>query len=170
MLSGGQCELVEQAEQGNVDMHEARQFVTGLACKAAGGKWKGGHDISGHVFLLVLGSIFLLEEVLHVVLRSVSMREERTILMGDGAIKSAEVEAFPTKNEGQDEDKLDLSIKVVLGVAGLSLFMLSMTAIYFHTWFEKFTGLLVAFLGVFAVYFLPRAIPAMRDVVGMPGV
>src|SRR6187402_275261 len=33
-LTGGQCELVEQAKSGSVDMDDTRQFVTGVACKA----------------------------------------------------------------------------------------------------------------------------------------
>lgn len=35
---------------------------------------------------------------------------------------------------------------------------------------SQFIGLLVAFVGVGGVYFLPRAWPAFYDVVGMPGV
>lgn len=34
----------------------------------------------------------------------------------------------------------------------------------------QFAGLLVAFIGVVVVYFLPRATPALRDLIGMPGV
>ena len=36
---------------------------SGPACKAAGGRWYGGYDISGHVFMLVLSSAFLLYEL-----------------------------------------------------------------------------------------------------------
>ena len=133
-LTGGQCELVDQAEMGNVEMDDARQFVTGLACKAVGGKWNGGHDISGHVFLLVLGSMFLFEEVLHVVLKSAKTKE-RTIYMADGAVKSAEVEA--ARDSTETAGQWTLGAKVVLGVGGLSVYMLLMTAAYFHTWFEK---------------------------------
>ena len=185
LLTGGQCELVEQAEAGKVDMHSTRRFVTGVACKAVGGKWKGGHDISGHVFLLVLGSMFLFEEVLHIVLRSAREKEDRTVFMNDGAVKSAQVEA-QVEGASVSEEQWTLGAKVVLGVAGLSLYMLLMTAAYFHTWFEKvswtsstinhqltsyqFTGLLVAFSGISVVYFLPRVIPALRSIIGMPGV
>lgn len=135
LLTGGQCDLVELAEAGKVEMDDTRQFVTGVACKAVGGKWKGGHDISGHVFLLVLGSMFIFEEVLHVVLSSKRTKDERTILMSDGAVKSADVEAerVITESSGQ----WTLGAKLVLGVAALSLYMLLMTAAYFHTWFEK---------------------------------
>ncbi|TAQ83799.1 hypothetical protein B7494_g7872 [Chlorociboria aeruginascens] len=168
LITGGQCELVEDAREGKVDMDDTRQFLSHVACKAVGGKWKGGHDISGHVFLLVLGSMFLLEEVVHVILRSKMVPEERTIYTSDGAIKSAEVEAEDGTTEGYGQ--FDLGIKIALGVSGLSIFMLSMTAIYFHTWFEKLTGLLVAYSGIFVAYLLPRFIPSMRRVVGMPGV
>lgn len=139
VLTGGQCDLVEAAEKGHIEMDGTRQFITGVACKTVGGKWKGGHDISGHVFLLVLGSMFLLEEVLHVVLKSSRTKEERTIYMSDGAVKSAEIEA---QNVDESWDgSWTVGAKVVLVVAGLSLYMLLMTAAYFHTWFEK-VGLL----------------------------
>ncbi|KAF4631084.1 hypothetical protein G7Y89_g7051 [Cudoniella acicularis] len=138
LLTGGQCELVWEAEAGNVEMDDTRQFVTSVACKAVGRKWKGGHDISGHVFLLVLGSMFLFEEVLHVVLRSATAKEERTIYMQDGAIKSAGVEAQVEGNSTTETaGQLTLGSKVVLGVGALMCYMLLMTAAYFHTWFEK---------------------------------
>jgi len=165
-LTGGQCELVDLADAGHVEMDNTRQFVTGMACKAVGGKWKGGHDISGHVFLLVLGSMFLFEEVLHVVLKSTKTKEERTVFMADGAAKSAEIEAQSVGDEGI----WTLGAKIVLGVGILSVYMLLMTAAYFHTWFEKFTGLLVAFSGIFVVYFLPRILPGLRSVIGLPGI
>lgn len=138
-LTGGQCELVREAELGKIDMSDTRQFVTSIACKAVGGKWKGGHDISGHVFILVLGSMFLLEEVLFVLLRSSRSKEERTILMSDGAVKSAEVEARGDNivTASEIHGQFNLAVKVVLGVTGLSIWMLLMTAAYFHTWFEK---------------------------------
>lgn len=133
-LTGGQCELVDLAEEGKVDMDDTRKFVTGVACKAVGGKWKGGHDISGHVFLLVLGSMFLFEEVLHVVYRSARTTQERTVYMTDGAVKSAEVEA---QRDAIGHGQRTLGSKIVLAVGGLSVYMLLMTAAYFHTWFEK---------------------------------
>ena len=135
LLTGGQCDLVELAETGKVNMDGTRQFVTGVACKAVGGKWKGGHDISGHVFLLVLGSMFIFQEVLHVVLSSGKSKEERTIYMSDGAVKSAEVEA--ERRAPGTAGPWTLGAKVALGVATLSVYMLLMTAAYFHTWFEK---------------------------------
>ena len=170
-LTGGACELIR--DQGaRAEMGETKEFLTSVACKMAGGKWKGGHDISGHVFLLVLGTSFLWLEILPVVMRYAGLREDRLVIGRDGKTCSAEKETVVGKEDerGVNEKEAHGGVSAPLVVAGLSWWMLLMTAAYFHTWFEKFTGLLVAFFGVFAVYFLPRAIPAMRDFVGMPGV
>jgi hypothetical protein len=140
ILTGGQCELVQAAAEGKVDMDPGRQFVTGLACKSVGGKWKGGHDISGHVFLLVLGSMFLFQEVLHVTLKSVSRPESRVVSLSDGVVTSAEIEAKLSADldlAARKEGQWTLGAKSALGVALLSVYMLLMTAAYFHTWFEK---------------------------------
>lgn len=160
MLTGGRCELVQTADDGRVEI----PVMTHLACKAVGGRWQGGHDISGHVFLLVLGSMFLLQEVVHVLRRSANVKEERTITMRDGAVKSAEMEAEQSVNV-----PWTLSVKIALGVAGMSVFMLAMTAIYFHTWVEKLSGLVIAFVGIFLVYFLPRGVQPLRALLGLPG-
>ncbi|KAI4242838.1 MAG: hypothetical protein LQ352_007158, partial [Teloschistes flavicans] len=62
-FTGGQCELLRSGYERD-EMGEVREFVTAAACKLAGGKWKGGHDISGHVFILVLGSASVGFEIL----------------------------------------------------------------------------------------------------------
>ncbi|KAJ2978502.1 hypothetical protein NUW58_g7471 [Xylaria curta] len=88
--------------------------------------------------------------------------------MGDGALKGAGVESDRTV--AAHERHLGIGGKFVLGVVGLSLWMLLMTAVYFHTWFEKLTGLIVASMAVYTVYILPRWIPALRAIVGLPGI
>lgn len=167
--TGGKCELVEMAvEEGTAG---GRDMATAMACKAAGGRWSGGHDISGHVFLLVLGSFFLLQEVGWVVMRwRERVAEERTVVMGDGAIKSAHAEATHPEAGGTGGDALGHGGKFAVAVVGLSWWMILMTAIYFHTWFEKLTGLLVALTGLYTVYILPRWFPAIRSIVGLPGI
>ncbi|POR36317.1 FIT family protein scs3 [Tolypocladium paradoxum] len=147
------------------------EMLTAVACKAAGGRWKGGHDISGHVFLLVLGTAFLMHEVGWPVLRwSGGLREERCVVMPDGALKSASVEAETPPGQGDGRLALGAGGKTALAVMGLNLWMLLMTAIYFHTWFEKLTGLVTAMVGVYAVYVVPRFVPALRGIVGLPGI
>lgn len=166
-MQGDDVESVRARE----DMSDAKELVTHAACKIAGGRWHGGHDISGHVFILILGSAMLWLEILPAVLVASGLREDRRIRMGDGAVKSAAVETTDRRQGNMEVPKdLGLGVKVSLGVAGLSWWMLLMTAAYFHTWFEKFTGLLVAFTTLYVVYFLPRAVPALRQIVGMPGV
>ncbi|KAK8210248.1 hypothetical protein M8818_003736 [Zalaria obscura] len=175
-FTGGQCEIIygdsaaDNAKQA--DMSMGREVLTHAACKVAGGTWKGGHDISGHVFILILGSAMLWLEILPAVLRASGLREERRVQLADGKVASAAVET--QERDGNMHvpvpEELGVGVKAALSVAGLSLWMLLMTAAYFHTWFEKFTGLIVAFAALWVVYFLPRGVPALRAVLGMPGV
>nr|RBQ92950.1 hypothetical protein FVER53263_05509 [Fusarium verticillioides] len=167
--TGGRCELARREVEFGSDT--VGDKVTAVACKAAGGKWKGGHDISGHVFLLTLGTAFLMQEVGWAVLRwSGKRNEERCVVMTDGALKSANVESDTSLGEGSERPALGLGGKFAVGVMGLSAWMLLMTAIYFHTWFEKFTGLLTAVTAFYVVYIVPRFVPAVRQVIGLPGI
>ena len=142
--SGGRCEVVEEvvrAGEGGV-----KEVFTAAACKASGGSWRGGHDISGHVFLLVLGSAFLVQEVGWVVAARWARYggEERCVVMRDGAVKGAGVEAGRREKAGEGEGVVSTVLealghggKPAAVVVGLCGWMLLMTAIYFHTWFEK---------------------------------
>ena len=172
--TGGQCEIIygdnAYDQMKRAEMGEVREAFTHAACKSIGGQWKGGHDISGHVFLLILGSAMLWLELLPAVLRMEGLREARRIMTTGGLIRSATIEAQTDDIQVGEPKELGIGIQVALAVAGLSWWMLLMTAAYFHTWFEKLTGLMVAFGTIYVVYFLPRAVPALRQVVGMPGV
>lgn len=132
-LTGGQCELLK-SEDARAEMGEMRVLLTSAACKAAKGKWVGGYDISGHVFLLVLGSASLWLEILPV-LRI--FREERVIRHQNGEVKSVETAISAIASEKDEERESVNGISLPLAVGGLSWFMLLMTAAYFHTWFEK---------------------------------
>ena len=151
-------------------MSGAEKAFTHAACKSIGGQWAGGHDISGHVFLLILSSATLWLEFLPAVLRMDGLREARRIRTTDGLVRSASIETRERPGNMYVPEELGYGVRGALFVAGMSWWMLLMTAAYFHTWFEKFTGLAVAFTAVYSVYFLPRAVPAWRQVVGMPGV
>ena len=127
-ITGGACELAAKYEgQGG-----KREFVTSQACKQVGGEWKGGHDISGHVFILVLGSAFLALELLPVLARRSGMKEERKVVRKSGEVQGLEAEVI--EEEGP-EGKVGTIVPFI--VVGLSWWMLLMTAAYFHTWFEK---------------------------------
>lgn len=173
--TGGKCAVIlsdsPAGQMERAEMSDAAEALTHAACKAIGGQWSGGHDISGHVFLLILGSAMLWLESLPAVLRMQGLRESRPIRTESGLVRQALYEAVedPSTAAGTSTS-LGIGVKVALAVAALAWWMLLMTATYFHTWFEKLTGLLVAFLALYAVYFLPRAVPQLRKVLGLPGV
>ncbi|KAF2865249.1 inositol phospholipid synthesis and fat-storage-inducing TM-domain-containing protein [Massariosphaeria phaeospora] len=165
-FTGGQCELLRDPV-ARQDMSDTREYFTAAACRHSGGVWKGGHDISGHVFLLILGSSLLWFEFLPALTRAEGLRDGRRIILEDGKVASVAVEKEPVV---ETEEPTTQGVRLALGVAALMWWMLLMTAAYFHTWFEKFTGLLVAFSVLWLIYFLPRGAPALRVVLGMPGV
>lgn len=115
-------------------MNDAREVLTHAACKAIGGRWSGGHDISGHVFLLILGSAMLWLEILPAVLRMEGLREARRVVLDDGLVRSASFAKEEPERVKRGEGELGVGVQVALGVAGLSWWMLLMTAAYFHTW------------------------------------
>lgn len=164
-------------EEGvRAEMSKTTEYFTSQACKSVGGKWTGGHDISGHVFLLILGSALLWMEVLPTLLRASGLHEERRVRVGSGKVVKTRSIVDGTVKMGdyvpqsrEEKEVTKLSVKVVVGIVGLMWWMLLMTAAFFHTWFEKFTGFCVAFVGVGVIYFLPRGIPQLRAVLGMPG-
>ena len=126
----------EGAEAVVLQGDKVQKLVTAAACKLAGGVWKGGHDISGHVFILILGSAFLLLEAAPVLLQD-SVRSGSE----DTAIRQEEDEDEGKKRQlgysGEGREGLSAPTWFLIGVVGLSLWMLLMTATYFHTWVEK---------------------------------
>ncbi|CAK7562701.1 MAG: hypothetical protein SEPTF4163_000553 [Sporothrix epigloea] len=184
-LTGGSCQVLQAAvdDKFAADENPSQLLLaaTASACKHAGGQWRGGHDISGHVFLLVLGTTFLAQEIGWVLWRravstsTVRVADARSLVMHDGAVKSAEVEAelvaVPLSSVSTETATITsrVALRFAAVVVGLCLWMLLMTAIYFHTWFEKLTGLLVSLVGFYSVYLLPRWVPELRRVVGIPG-
>jgi len=70
--------------------------------------------------------------------------------------------------ESDGEAKFRLWTKYfVWTIIGLDIWMLLMTAIWFHTWLEKLSGLLISGLSIWVVYYLPALSPAWRNVVGL---
>jgi hypothetical protein len=169
--TGGQCQIIygnsHADKMEREEMSDVREVFTHAACKATGGTWRGGHDISGHVFLLILGSAILWLEFLPAVLRTRGLTDARPILTSDGSVQNAAVESDEKSDKGR---QLGVGVLLSSGVAIVSWWMLLMTATFFHTWFEKLTGSLVAFTAIYLIYLLPRAAPAWRQIVGIPGV
>ncbi|KAL1883599.1 hypothetical protein Plec18167_002606 [Paecilomyces lecythidis] len=164
VLTGGRCEDVRPRTPGD-PASELNAVFTAAACKAAGGAWRGGHDVSGHVFMLVLASAFLVFEVW-----GASKAESGTIVEGSKAKQDTEEPSEQETGVNSDDPIKVWGLRFACGVAGLSWWMLFMTAIWFHTWLEKISGLSIALGAVYITYFLPRILPPWRDVVGFPGV
>lgn len=183
ILTGGACDVLE-AKVEQKDMSTSVKALTHAACRKLGGQWRGGHDISGHVFILILGSALLWMEVLPVVLHARGLRHDRIVKRADGRVtdagslvllpddlKKGESVSTAVKEKLQEQKELAtvFGVKFAVGVVALSWWMLLMTAAFFHTWIEKSTGLLVAFTALWTIYFAPRGVPALRKVIGMPG-
>ncbi|KAL1971152.1 hypothetical protein VTN77DRAFT_103 [Rasamsonia byssochlamydoides] len=164
-LTGGKCEDLNPAGGAGASagaLQELKVVVTAAACKAAGGAWRGGHDVSGHVFMLVLATAFLGFEALGASSSST----------GSSAVADVkEKQESPTERA---EVVVDSPVRVwalrfVWAVTLLSWWMLFMTAIWFHTWMEKVSGLLIALATVYITYFLPQTLPPWRAIIGVPG-
>jgi len=194
VLSGGACDGAER-EAVLADSPSVKALVTHAACSVAGGKWRGGYDMSGHVFLLVVGSGMLWLEMLPVLLpawrefgagRVVRMADGRVVRVGSAAATlAASHTAVPSTDPVEAVQRVvsaemqsrqrSAQIKstatyLALGVALLSLWMLLMTSAFFHTWSEKASACVWAVFVLWTVYILPRGVPLVRDVLGMPGV
>jgi hypothetical protein len=91
-------------------------------CKAVNGKWES-FDVSGHCFILIHASLFILEEI------RVSALSLNMILKNGHAYRTARRDAF--------ESVLLVGLIAMLIIWYL---MLIMTCVYFHTWSEKAFG------------------------------
>ncbi|KAL4735856.1 inositol phospholipid synthesis and fat-storage-inducing TM-domain-containing protein [Aspergillus similis] len=166
VITGGKCEdaLSElnnvQNEKGVIGagVEDFGVYLTATACKAAGGAWRGGHDVSGHVFMLVLVTAVLGFEAFGVLAQESEAENDA----------SASANAKTVAETGNEVRTW--TMRFVGGVVGLGWWMLLMTAIWFHTWLEKANGLLISLGAIYTIYFLPRRIIPWRNVVGIPGV
>lgn len=83
--TGGVCELARKGAETDTFLGDTTEHIvamTNKACKEFNGHWKGGHDLSGHVFILTHSSLFIWYEILPILLQESS-------LLGDNAIKAA---------------------------------------------------------------------------------
>jgi hypothetical protein len=139
VVTGGKCEEVmdraEKMELGERPSDQLETLFSAAACKGAGGAWQGGHDISGHVFMLVLATAFLAHEAVG----AGAFSAFSPLTRADGE-SGRERKASDPVVSGEDADSglaRKWSLRLVWGVVGLGWWMLFMTAIWFHTWLEK---------------------------------
>ncbi|CUS12864.1 unnamed protein product [Tuber aestivum] len=161
LATRGKCQPADpDPMHAEEEVGTAQMIFTSAACKVAGGKWSGGHDLSGHVFLLTHASLFLWSELLPTLIHS-----------GTAGRESAGVswsEIFPIlirSAAARRENAGGLALLV------LWWWMLLMTGVYFHTWLEKATGWIagIAQWAVLYVWAL-RSHPTVRSIFGVPGI
>jgi hypothetical protein len=147
-------------------------LFTAATCKAAGGAWRGGHDISGHVLMLVLATgLLAFEAVGASACAPACVSQVGPTADAGRERKASDADSTPVINSNETGGFASTwSLRLVWGVVGLGWWMLFMTAIWFHTWLEKWSGLFIALSAVYAIYILPRRIAPLKDVVGLPGV
>lgn len=110
--TGGECVLNTSV---NSEIKQENSPETSMVCRKTGGLWLGGHDPSGHVFLIVLSSLCLLLEVIP-----------------------------STVEQLKSQRKLNWAYYIVYALLSLWAFMLFITSVYFHTLAEKVSGFLFA--------------------------
>ncbi|KAJ5774402.1 Fat storage-inducing transmembrane protein [Penicillium paradoxum] len=174
VATGGKCEQafeeVGRMAAGHGDPSDLETLFTATTCKAAGGAWQGGHDISGHVLMLVLATGLLTFEAVGA---SAPAFLSHFSPPGDAGRERKASDADSTPAVGLAEPNgfaKTWSLRLVWAVVGLDWWMLFMTAIWFHTWLEKWSGLCIALSALYAIYILPRWVTSLRDVIGLPGV
>lgn len=162
-ISGGRCEPLPERAQEAIS-YKVERLMTEYTCKRGGGIWTGGHDISGHVFMLTLSSAFLMLEIyisdLH---SSISPKAAASIAAETSQDEKREIGGWESLSLA--EVRL-WARRFVFVVVALDWWMIFMTAIFFHTLPEKVSGLLIATTAIYAIYFLPQFVQRWRDLIG----
>lgn len=110
-------------------------FVEGGKCDGRKGDyWRGGHDVSGHTFLLVHASLFLWETI----------APSLPTLFPSFFPHSPRATPRPTR---QPNPILQLATLPALALILLWWWMLLMTSLFFHTPAEKVSGMMFALAG-----------------------
>lgn len=138
-FSGAQC-VAPDGESGFMAILEPELCRPGAVRAAAGAPrpyWHGGHDVSGHTFLLVHASLFLVETIAPVLPAVLSKR-------GHGVAKTTRV----TTAE-------QAATAFVLLLVTLWAVMLLTTSVYFHTLPEKLSGLVFGLAGFMITSLVP---------------
>ncbi|KAI3405494.2 hypothetical protein KGF56_001512 [Candida oxycetoniae] len=131
--------------------------VTSRNCRQVNGSWIGGHDPSGHVFLMIHSSLYL-------------YFESARFFNWKSLVQTAcyFVDKIKAKNNKNNNKRIDVRVedtaRLIGDLAQLSIvflialwwFMLLMTNVYFHSILEKLVGLMFGYVGIFVIYFIPR--------------
>lgn len=145
LITGGKCLDV------GVEKYSTTQ-VSSAQCKSIGGKWVGGYDPSGHTFLLVHSSLYIWMEILPYIHKYYETLARKPV-------------GSATNKESEEPLLSSLFMKISLGFLAIYWWMLLMTGVYFHSFFEKFAGMIWGYIGTTAVFVLANVpyIPALQQ-------
>ena len=134
---------------GVLGMSPAVEVDMGI-CRSADGKsyWQGGHDVSGHTFLLVHASLLLLTTIaptLPYLFPSVRDYFYPPLAPSPSASSTATPVKISTPATLSPAHRY--ATYFVLAIIGMWWFMLLQTALNFHHWSEKATGFAFAVVG-----------------------
>ncbi|CAI5759587.1 unnamed protein product [Candida verbasci] len=142
ILTGGKCVIEKEPIHSSFiksieDEIWTSTTVTSYHCKKLKGNWHGGHDPSGHVFLLIHSSLYLFLETFE------NWRD---------TIEIIRIRSFKEFSRALWE----LPQLLIIALISLWWFMLLMTNTYFHSILEKLVGLIFGYIGIVLVYIIPR--------------
>ncbi|CUM67221.1 uncharacterized protein PRCAT00004914001 [Priceomyces carsonii] len=163
--TGGKCSSVKEDKlikhlPGLITTHFRRieddldyesNLINSYTCRKLKGSWVGGHDPSGHVFLMIHSSLYMFFDTLPFwvslgqIRKNISKLTQQLRTRG-GFLNVYNVGAFLLENPQV----------VIILLISLWWFMLLMTNIYFHSLGEKLVGLIFGYVVNLCVYYLPR--------------
>lgn len=152
LLSGAQC-YPSSFGSAIIDAQNGIEAGSGGVCSGAKGEyWKGGHDVSGHTFLLIHSVLLLYSTILPTLRRSSyfthpSLTSSSSTSSSSGPPSPSTPQALSQSNSNSLTSPVNLASIAVLTLIVLWNFMLWNTSLYFHTPLEKFTGALFAVVG-----------------------
>ncbi|CAX42244.1 inositol phospholipid biosynthesis protein, putative [Candida dubliniensis CD36] len=122
--------------------------ITSYNCRRIkGSQWIGGHDPSGHVFLMIHSSLYLFNEMINYWPNWSYIKHNISQLLTSTRPLTINDRLLLLWNTPQ---------LIIIGLIGLWWFMLLMTNIYFHSSLEKLVGLIFGYIGVAGLYWIPR--------------
>ncbi|PWN46909.1 hypothetical protein IE53DRAFT_283674 [Violaceomyces palustris] len=131
MLTGAECVSPSLSSLSSLDPQSCLKVSTSTqSIQSTGGgggvrpNWRGGHDLSGHTFLLTLSTLCILEDLTPFLPK----------LLGGGGLDRTQ----------QRDWKRSLSLTFSLTLISIWSWMLLMTSLYFHSPAEKVSAFLLA--------------------------
>ncbi|PKX88166.1 uncharacterized protein P174DRAFT_516643 [Aspergillus novofumigatus IBT 16806] len=147
--------LVSQPAYSAPSAHQPRRLAqAALRYSLATLVWLPSHTMWAWCCMLVLATSMLVFEAVGA-MRAVSAGAEGDKKVDGEVDGQSEGEKVQVQSEDEQGNWMRTwSLRLVGAVVGLGWWMLFMTSIWFHTWLEKWSGLLIALGTVYVVYVL----------------